>query len=207
MNQITTQPELDLILDAGTLDKIEQLVDSDLSILDTETTGFTKKCQVIELSILSSSPTEEPALQYTSLFKPTVKIQYGAKKVHGLGLGQLLGKPKFDATTFYDWFATLEDRILTGWNLAFDHRLIVQTLETHGAFEESQVWTDYYTQNSIDMMDVVKRLTGIGRISQERALKLFNVPMADSNTHRATADCKNLNALVDVLGKIANINN
>lgn len=192
--------QLTINLNDAALDKIDRIRSSAPIVIDTETTGFTNSCQVIELSLVDGLTAE---VLFNSLYRPTTSISYGAKKVHGIAFADVLSAPNFGAHTFHEWFDLIEDMLLVGWNFAFDRRLVRQTLLAHDARHEADLWEEHCDYYSADLMDIVKDLTGVGRISQERALKLFGVEMVHTNTHRATADCLNLQALMQKLFALA----
>jgi DNA polymerase III subunit epsilon len=101
----------------------------DTVIIDTETTGLTKRSEVIEISIINL----KGEVLFNSLIKPMVRMSNDSKavKIHGITNDQLKGKPTW-ADVHDQICAILEDKVVISYNAAFDARLIEQTARKHG---------------------------------------------------------------------------
>lgn len=100
-----------------------------LVILDTETTGFSKSAQVIQVGVVDGAGN---VLIDNALILPTVDIDPEAEKVHRITHAKLVQ----EGTGFYNVFPILQKaiagKILVVYNLDFDLRLIKQTALAHG---------------------------------------------------------------------------
>lgn len=91
-------------------------------ILDTETSGVCAKSQVIELAYIELTPCLKSILNsLEQRFKPSVEINKHSYAVHGIGIRELLNKPK--TSTVDVW----EDAYIIGANISFDIRLLTQS--------------------------------------------------------------------------------
>lgn len=148
-------------------------------ILDTETTGFSNKDEVVELGILSGSGEE----LYNSLFCPTVPMRDSATEVTGITNEMLKTAPKFKD----EWPKILElikEKILSGHNVRFDKRLLQATINRYGLnynLEENHEF--------IDTMAFAKQeLPGEDSYKLQNLCQSLNIKRIQS--HRAVDDCK-----------------
>jgi len=91
------------------------LENSDVVILDTETTGLEKDARIIELSIIDCSG----KTLYTSLFDPGAPLPDKITEITGLTDADLKGKPSF-SSEIAKIQNVLKDKIIAGWNIEFD---------------------------------------------------------------------------------------
>lgn len=179
---------------------LDELCAAKLAIMDTETTGFTGQCQIIELAALV--PEELGSNNYATfqkLYKPTVKIGYGAKKTHGINLGMVINQPVLDTVEmdmFMDFLNEYDVDYLVGWNFAFDVRMFRQTLEAHTGDSMHPIMERLNT-DAIDLMKLIVALHSDlgGKLSQAKAMLSYGVS-AVGTSHRALGDCENLYQLM-----------
>lgn len=96
-------------------------------VVDTETTGTSKRDQVVQIGIVDKTG----RTVMNRLVRPTVPIQPGAQQVHGISMEMLT-----DAPTFADLYAELAT-ILAGeamiaYNATFDWRMLEQSALAFG---------------------------------------------------------------------------
>lgn len=153
------------------------LCDSRTVVLDTETTGFYKTDQVIEIALMSVQGT----LLLHHVVQATVPIHPKASAVHGWTSARLVGRPHFPEI-YASLAALLQGRRVLAYIAWFDRRLLAQTC---GAFDlpmlESEEW--------IDLAGMYQRYEG--------APRLLPLPNA---THGTVGDCR---AALEVLCRIA----
>lgn len=93
-------------------------------ILDTETTGTGSTDEVIELAIIDTDTAET---LFHGRFRPTVRIDPGAQRVHGIGIDDLIDAPTWpDHHDSIVSILTAAERVLI-YNADFDVRMINQT--------------------------------------------------------------------------------
>lgn len=140
-------------------------------ILDTETTGFYKSDQVIELGIIDL----DGNILFEEKFLPTVPINIGASQVHGMTKQDLLQCGSWK--DYHDTISNiLKDKIVLAYNCSFDNRLMQQTA---GAFK--------CTLPNFEVQDVMKHAkieTG-----SKKNISLSAVTNETSQSHRAVDDC------------------
>ncbi len=103
------------------------LVKEDVVILDTETTGFRKNDEIIEIAIINTKG--ETLLDKRVM--PNCPIPIEATDIHGLTKRKLKGSPSW--SEIHDEVMTvLEGKTIVAYNSEFDIRLLRQTMKTHG---------------------------------------------------------------------------
>jgi len=95
------------------------------AVLDTETTGFEEKDQVIEVAVVFVGPVRN--LVWFSLVKPTVPIHPSAKGAHHITEKDLANAPTPKEVIRRAPIDLLKDSVVVGHNLAYDERLLRQT--------------------------------------------------------------------------------
>lgn len=112
---------------------LEWLADDPL-VLDTETTGLGYQAQIVELAIINAAG--EVVLE--TRLRPTVPIEAGAERVHGIGAADLARAPSWpDVAAEIE--ALLTGRTVVIFNARFDKGLLRQTAE---AFGDRAQWLD-----------------------------------------------------------------
>lgn len=109
---------------------LKTLYDRNAVIVDTETTGFSKKDEVIDLAVVSFQTGQ---VIYQKYFLPQAKINLKALEVHQLSLERLkaLNAASIkDATRELDLIFSSNFPIIT-FNSSFDRRLLEQSLTLH----------------------------------------------------------------------------
>ena len=112
---------------------------TDVLVLDTETTGFGRNAEVVEITIIDTTG----AVQYDSLVMPRGSVPVGASNVHGLTKRVLR---KEGARPWPDHHDAVV-RLLTGasavcaYNVDYDERLLAQTADGYGLrWPEGRNW-------------------------------------------------------------------
>lgn len=97
-------------------------------ILDTETTGLTARCQVIELGYIEIANELDSMVgpkPHIERFRPSVPINIAAYKVHGITLKDLIRCNRTSTITLPE-----DIEYLIGHNIIFDIRLLKQSNPT-----------------------------------------------------------------------------
>lgn len=140
-------------------------------ILDTETTGFYKTDQVIELGIIDL----DGNILFEEKFKPTVPISIGATQAHGITKQDLLY-----CSTWKDSHqriaALLKNKLVLAYNSNFDYRLMQQTAQAFNC------QLPYFEVQ--DVMKHAKVETG-----SKKNISLATVTGETNQSHRAVDDC------------------
>ena len=95
--------------------------------LDTETTGFSRHDEVIDLTLIDSSNSQ--ALIDT-LIRPTVLINSKAQDIHGITDAHVANMPSF-AEMLPKLTGLVKGRLVLAWNYSFDLRLLQQSAAAH----------------------------------------------------------------------------
>lgn len=95
-------------------------------ILDCETTGMGAQAEPVQITLLNWNGV--PLLN--TLVRPGCKIEYGASQVHGIGWEDVRSAPTF-GQVIGTFKAAVGSRIVIAYNLAFDRRIIRQTVEKY----------------------------------------------------------------------------
>jgi DNA polymerase III epsilon subunit-like protein len=109
---------------------LKQLYEANAIIIDSETTGFSKNDEVIDLAIISFQTGQVIFQEY---FIPQVKINPFAERVHKLSLAKLIA---LGAKQLKDYHATFDllfnsEYPIIAYNAEFDKRLLNQSISRH----------------------------------------------------------------------------
>ena len=147
-------------------------------VLDTETTGFAKCDEVIQLSIVDMNN----KILFNSYFKPTVESHPRALEVHKLTNQFLADKPKF-SEKWEEIAKLLENKIIIIHNEMFDIRLLNQTCERYGIKTNINL-------NTCCSMRYFEREMGISKL--ENILKELSLIKDGKELHNSLIDCQML---------------
>ncbi len=92
-------------------------------IFDTETTGFGKKDQIVEIACLS----EKGDVLFQSLVRPSCPVSDGARRIHRISDAALADAPTI-AEIMPDLRRVFDGRMPITYNFDFDRRMLMQTL-------------------------------------------------------------------------------
>ncbi|MDV0844687.1 3'-5' exonuclease [Klebsiella quasipneumoniae] len=140
------------LIRAGTLalDWLRQLP----VFIDTETTGFERFAQVIELAITDASGN----VLFESKLRPTVTINPKAQEVHGINLSSLKSAPTWPQVA-EKVRSLLDGRKIIAYNAPFDSRMMKQTAAAFG--DPFGWWSDDNVlcamKLSVDAFDIPKK--------------------------------------------------
>ena len=163
----------------------EELLDRrDVVIVDTETTGFGRDAEVIQVA----APHTQGNLLLEELLLPEGNIPYGSTKVHGWTRSSLR------SNGVQSWMKAaprvlkcLEDSsFVLAWNAPFDERLIRQTGARHGVSLPRYRWRC--------CMQMYRGYRRNGKSRLEDAARQEGVPLERS--HDAVADCQTVLAVM-----------
>ena len=147
-------------------------------ILDTETTGFARYDEVIQLSVVDLNGT----VLFDSYFKPKAKSHPGALKIHKLTDEFLSDKPKFEEK-WEEIQEVLAGKTIIIHNELFDRRLLSQTCQRY------KLTPGIEFKTCCSMRYFQKRI-GISKLGE--ILSHLNL-MVDANTlHNSLVDCQML---------------
>jgi len=138
-------------------------------ILDTETTGLSKKDEIIEISVIDL----DGKVLIDTFVKPSISISKGAYEVHGISESMV----EYANTWGQVWpevEKTLKNKRLIAYNASFDVRMIKQSCRNNG-IEEPYI-------RSLCMMELVSEWKGY-----RPKLESF---ATGTQEHRSLADCK-----------------
>lgn len=153
----------------------------DVLIVDTETTGLSKRAEVIEIVALDTTGT----VRFHALSMPQEAIPVGASNIHGLTRAHLR---KLQATPWPHAHSKLAPilenaNVLVAWNASFDRRLLEQTTARHGLhFGVALPWRDA-------LKDYKAFRPGLGSYSLGNVMRSERLRF-DGQAHRAEADCR-----------------
>jgi DNA polymerase-3 subunit epsilon len=171
------------------------LVEQEIVVLDTETTGLEPKDTVIELALLNVSG---EVLLHT-LLRPAGPISSTAQAVHGLTAADLEQAPSF-ANVWPRLHALLTQYPLVSYNSAFDLRLLWQTAHQAGV-----VLPDGWDSSAICLMELYAAYRGeVYADGEYRSLSLGEACRAEGvppGSHRAVEDAQAALALLKALAR------
>ena len=109
--------------------KIEarSLLDSDLVILDTETTGLGDDAEIVEIGIIDA----RGRVVFESLIKPKNPIPHEATKIHGITNADVALAPKWPKV-HHEVCRLIAARNVAIYTAEFDSRLLQQTTKIYG---------------------------------------------------------------------------
>lgn len=171
-------------------DSLKRLFDKNAIIIDTETTGFSKKDEVIDLAVISFQTGQVIFQQY---FIPEAPINPFAAKVHKLDLNKL---NRLGAKPIYNYFQSLDlifssDYPIIAYNASFDKRLLDQSLLRYNK--------DVYNSKWHCAMKAFEMVHG-KQVKLAEACDTFNI---GAGLHSAQTDCL---ALRNLLLRIIDVN-
>ena len=151
-------------------------------VIDTETTGFGKFDEVVELSVLSSCGDE----LYHSYFMPSREVHPDAQKVTGLSRSRLYGQPRFTD----EWStirSILDGNMLAGHNIGFDKRMLMQTLAKNDMYGEALACGKMF-EPCIDSCAISRRYD-MGLSSRALGAVCGHIGVSVPPDHTASHDC------------------
>ena len=168
-------------------DLMNMLDSTEVLIMDTETTGFGRSAEIIEISIIDTTG----STRYNELVMPQGSISEPASRVHGLyeeDLHEAKAKPwpEHHQTVA----GLLGGRTVIGWNVGFGENMLRQTCGLH-ALELPDI-------RFIDLLEFYKGHRRRGSNSLEHAIAAEEVKVR-GDLHRALTDC---HAVLGVLRKL-----
>lgn len=162
--------------------------------LDTETTGLSENCEVIEVAMV------QEAMEHTRLFIPTSEMELGAIKTHGYTLAYLYRNgTKFNAAHHEDIINTIDGAVVCAYNAPFDQRLLNQTCVRNGYPEFDFEW--------FDVMELATRhwgpKHGVFEKCKLRSLSLAEcceiIGVEQEAAHNGLDDAKNLKLVLEAI--------
>lgn len=162
--------------------------------LDTETTGLSENCEVIELAIVQET------MEHTRLFIPTAVMELGAIKTHGYTLSYLFKEGQwFDKEHHEDIINTIDGAVVCAYNAPFDQRLLNQTCVRNGLPEFEFEW--------FDVMELATRhwgpKHGVFEKGRLRSLSLAEcceiIGVVQEAAHNGLDDAKNLKLVLEAI--------
>jgi DNA polymerase III subunit epsilon len=110
---------------------VEEKREPRILIFDCETTGTDKKRdQIIELCVQRGLDDDAPSRTWR--FLPSIAISPGAQQVHGIGIEDLAGCPRFVECAAEVAAVFAESDVIVGYNLAFDIDMLQAEYERCG---------------------------------------------------------------------------
>lgn len=173
--------------------------------IDTETTGLTKNDQVVQIGILNNTTGETLDL----LIKPTVPITPEARATHGWTDIELLdAKPIGEVIDQVLAMLKTAEHII-GYNIAFDMKLISQTLIAQGHDDKLTELADVLTgKHQHDLKPIVEKFIGDpyqGKKQfryQSLAYACEYLSVTTERNHRALEDAQNTINLLKTIQQI-----
>lgn len=158
--------------------------------LDTETTGFGPRAEIIDIAIVG--PAGE--VLFESLVRPSRRIPADASRVHGLYDSDVAGAPAW-RDIYDDICQILADRRVIVYNVSFDREMVSQSCTQYGLSAPSAEWECAMKKYAgyHGSWDIKKRWYRFQKL--EHAVLAFG---SEPGGHRAAADA--LACRVVVLG-------
>ena len=158
-------------------EKARRWISRNALIADTETTGFAKHDEVVEVAIVNSLG----MTVFHEFVKPTVPINSAAMRVHGISERQVARYRCWDGA--HDEFCRLiEGSQLVFYNASFDKRLLTQTISKFGLRVPDEL-----TRAECAMLEY-KKYNGGGSGSLSAAAEHLGVSPV-GQAHNALDDC------------------
>ena len=181
--------------EAGVI-KFNELDKKDYVIIDTETTGFGKDDEVIEIGITDREGNEI----LNKLVKPFKEPSKEASNVNGIFMKDLEDKENIGSIA-NEIREAIGDKSVVIFNKAFDTRMIIQTLEIHkeelsnqnviNELKEIFESRTYCIMHSYTELKKGFRSTGLANALKENGIEI-------NQTHRAVGDCKDTAKLINL---------
>lgn len=155
-------------------------------IIDTETTGFGKDDRIIELSIIDM----EGETLFSSLINPHEPIPSHITGITGIDDSMVYPMPpfKYFAKEIYE---LLNGKIILGWNVPFDIRMLRQ--------EFSRLGMSFDSSNSHDLMPLCACASGMETKSVKLIKMKQELQIGESQAHRSLSDCLDTLAVMDAV--------
>ena len=155
----------------------------DVLIVDTETTGFGARAEVVEVAVLDTTG----AVRFEALSLPEGRIPKAASDIHGLTRDRLKQSGAHPWPEVHgDLVAALDGAALVlAWNAEFDRRLLAQTADRHGLTLPRLAWRDALA----DYRALTGAASGKGQHTLTRTVEREGAKV-DGPAHRAAGDCR-----------------
>lgn len=113
----------DPVLHGVDTSSIARLFERGFVVLDTETTGLGRHDEIIEVGVVAA---DGATLLDTLVWPRSGRVPASARRVHGLGIGDLQGAPTW-REVLPELRSVLADRRVLAWNAPFDERMARQS--------------------------------------------------------------------------------
>lgn len=173
-SKLTPEQKRDNAIEAA-----RELLQMNLLILDTETTGMSSEDQVIELGIIDVNGTVKADL----LIDTDRKIDKYAYQVHGITKSMIMQFGNWACEGLAVQQLLQNSDAVVMYNAPFDKRLLAQSAEAHGLDGE------FYREemSSVCLMQLFKQYNYDKKLSLAKALGSCGIKPREQ--HRAVADC------------------
>lgn len=156
------------------------MLNEDLLIIDTETTGLRSDAEVVEIGIVNYLG--EPV--YHEYFKPTKTMGSDVISVHKITNEFLADKPSYNQDAHDKLMDLIEGKSVWAYNGPFDSRLLFQTCKFHGV-ETPRKW---YFNCAMQRFNQLYNSQGKW-MSLVNACKHLSIDISDLAAHSAINDC------------------
>lgn len=151
--------------------------DEDVRIIDTETTGLGPKDEIVQITIQELSDANS---QYDKFVKPTIPIPPEASAIHNYTDATVAGMPSFP-TLFWEVYDLLQGKIIIGYNVFYDLRMIQQTIAAFPQLYKNGQPRSITPCAVIDLMGIVQIMTKAERwIKLSEAIDKFGGVLSES---------------------------
>lgn len=152
---------------------------SDYTVVDIETTGLSPaSCEIIEISALKVR-NDEIVDSFSSLVKPTKKINSFIVNLTGITNEMVENAPKIN-TVLSEFVKFVSDDFILGHNVNFDINFIYDGMMKYLKKE--------FTNDYIDTMRLSRRHCDLKKHNLKSLAKHYNISL--KGHHRALTDCK-----------------
>lgn len=153
----------------------------DFVILDLETTGFYAYDEIIEIGIID----KRGNTLYSSLIKPEKSVSSTITQITGITNCQLQKAPYFK-TEWPKIKKILEGKVITTYNLEFDQRLLMQTLNK---YKLDYTYAEKLFKTAFCSLEMYREFNVLGGSNKlEDACKREGIHIVQD--HRAVSDCR-----------------
>lgn len=132
---LDVQPRWDVARAKSIAWATETAGDPSVVYLDTETTGFGTKAEIVDIAVVSSGG----ELLYESLVRPERHIPRDASAIHGIYDADVRSAPRWDEV-YTDLSAILHDKRIVVYNVVFDRQMVQQACERYALPPPQAEW-------------------------------------------------------------------
>jgi DNA polymerase-3 subunit epsilon len=156
--------------------------------LDTETTGFGPRAEIVDIAVVSGSG----ELLLESLVRPERRIPYDASAIHGITDADVRGAPRWNEL-YDDVLRVMSGRRIVVYNVVFDRQMVCQACDAYALDAPTADWDCAMKKYAGFHGNWDSRKRWYSFVKLEKAVLSFG---AEPGGHRAAADAFACRAVV-----------